>query len=396
VVGAAVGVSDAVLTGGGDEYTLPVAIKPRLESALAVADYSIESALAQVAADMPKMPVHARAMLVAGQLPKVGSDGMASSGGPPSDRRLERAAERLAANHGAARAVEQLRAATLVPDTSSSGLAVGAALREALRAAETGQHAADLAILLHQENLAETPKGKLTPQGSNVWASIHAVRKSMWAARRRYYTQLVPKGIDVGALVRSVSRGSFTVEMLMVSGTAAKATQDEKETAVQRAWPALVELVAETFPRDGSVRHAFLRMHRLAFDTGRNEDALDSQVAAPFAAMTEAFANYLTGVAPEPTIGDVIDMQVFDSLREYVAGGMSTSPSPKREKAAADAERAAERAAAAERAKAAQAAAKAKAAEAAKASPGGGTGGTGTAPSPAPAPAASGGGGGKR
>ena len=68
-----------------------------------------------------------------------------------------------------------------------------------------------------------------------------------------------------------------------------------------------MELIAETFPRDETVRHVLMQMARFAFDAGHeNDKALATQISAPLASLSEAWANSSVASFADGAFGLVI------------------------------------------------------------------------------------------
>jgi len=118
-------------------------------------------------------------------------------------------------------------------------------------------------------------------------------------ARKLEYTELFPRGVEVGALLTAVNTGLLTVALLE-GKEASKASAAEKMAALMRSWPSLIALLTEIFPRDKGLARAFMLTGMDAFDTGRARPAvaIELMIEALFKEYTEQFRRFQAGLLP--------------------------------------------------------------------------------------------------
>jgi hypothetical protein len=257
-----------------------------------------------------------RIMAIVSALPRIaatGSSGTAAAG--ESGDALTRAAESLASQPEAKAGVQRL-----VRLGESGG--DDAALRAAARALETsGTFGADIALILHQENLEKAPTGA-SPAASTLLAQMRQIRRYLLAARARWLEPYVPSGRSAEALVKAAMSGELKVETL--TGAKAGGKAEASIRALMVIWPTLIALVRETSPRDATAESALLIMAKEAFDDAATNPAgaLRMVIVDVFAELRKRSAQYLTGVDPEMASWDVVRRHVAgESQRKWLLSG---------------------------------------------------------------------------
>jgi hypothetical protein len=314
-----------------------------------------------------EMPGNGRIMSVVAALPvvKQAMQGGSSSSAPgESGDALVRAAESLANIPAAKAGVQDL------VRMAESG-ADDAALRAAARALETGAHGAEVALILHQENLDKPPSGA-SPSACTLLQHMRQIRRYLLAARARWLEPYLPAGLVAEDMVKAAMSGSITVGTL---GVKASAKAEVAVRALMVVWPVLCALIRETTPRDPSWEDASLTMAKEAFDDASKNPsgALRIVMVDVFAERRKRSAQYLSGVEPELASWETVRSHVaLESQRKWVLSGTYSASSQGADAAAkARADAAAKAKAEAEKEAAAAAAAAA-----------GGTGGGGEEGSP--------------
>jgi len=210
-----------------------------------------------------------------------------------------RAAERIAGNHAAVLALQQVTeiAKTAFDDTLDP---TAGKLRAAASALVQGTNGIDFCQLLHQEKLTAAPIGMaFSPGAQSVWAMIGVLVPRLHDARKLEYAELFPRGVEVGALLTSVNTGLLTVALLE-GKEASQASAAEKMSALMRSWPSIIALLTEVFPRDKGLARAFMLTGMDAFDTGRARPdvAIELMIEALFKEYTEQFKRFQAGLLP--------------------------------------------------------------------------------------------------
>jgi len=210
-----------------------------------------------------------------------------------------RAAEKIAASQAAVLALQEVTelAKTAFDDPLDP---TAGKLREAVSALVRGNNGADICQLLYQEKLTAAPTGTaFSPGAQSVWAMIGVLVPRLHDARKLEYTELFPRGVEVGALLTAVNTGALTVALLE-GKEASKASAAEKMSALMRSWPALIALLTEVFPRDKGLARAFMLTGMDAFDTGRARPAvaIELMIEALFKEYTEQFRRFQAGLLP--------------------------------------------------------------------------------------------------
>jgi hypothetical protein len=353
----------------------PFVLVPGLARALLVAlertNHSADSLLARHSAIVHDVGRVMTAVSDLAALAAAHSSARGGSGAAPSS-----------ANAGAdvtRRAIARLsldsRAVSAVRDVHEVSVAGGAPLRAAARSLEMHtQFGPDVAIIMHQENLDKAPTGDptLTHAALTVWNAMRDIRPRLAVARQQYYKEVVPQAVDLPALLKSVSSGTLTLELL----TGAKADKPDISVGkLARGWTVFGRILEEILPRDADLPFEWLKMGNELFDTGavNATNSLKMVVVDVLTSLRAESALHLSGVRSDaPTLSGVrAERWAVSSREQMLTGALAGAPAP------ADAARQRERAA--ERATAAAATAAAAAAAVAA--------GAG-APAPGPAPAA--------
>ena len=380
----------------------PHAVVPMLVCALQTALDRSGSSLADGLAKFSGMPGAMRAVAVVNTLPKANEDSgyagreRGAAAASTSMDGVVRAAEAIAISKEGRAEAQRLYKLTDKPDS-------GDLIRAGSRAMETnGKYGADIALILHQENLDRTPSGA-SGAAAQVLTHLRVVRTCLLAARaRRFEPWSLLSTTKVEELVKAAMTGNMTVAL--ITGAAAAEKPEAKLACLAKAWPMVCELVRESSPRDPSVVSAFLLMAKEGFDPMVNVpgNALRVVFTDVFEEMRKRADDYRQGVAPVMQTWAVVRERSSElaSRQLAVRGPMSDGASPpwtetqqsKKQKAAAAAAAAKEAAAkeaekppkaAALSKKAAAAAEKAEAAAAEKTA---GTGGGGEPPTTEAAP----------
>lgn len=187
--------------------------------------------------------IASRVMIVVSSLGSAGAQSMRASGSTAvvsvAEGAVRKAAERLSANPVARAALEEAH-------RLSEGLADPARplLRDEVRRLEVGEFGADVALLLHQEKLAEPPSGAITQEGRAVLSTMRDLRAGVLAARERLFERCVPDGVALAGIIKAVTCGTLKAAYLQPStGGSGPSSATAKAAAALRAWP-LVAAVA--------------------------------------------------------------------------------------------------------------------------------------------------------
>jgi hypothetical protein len=191
-----------------------------------------------------------------------------------------------------------------------------AELQVAQRNSEFG---ADLALLLGQEKLLRAPSGVPSNTG-RVWNLVWELYTRVPAARVVKFEQMLPTAVDDLELVTAVGRGKVT--MSLICGKPEKtATFAEQKAAVLDAWPVLVALHRECFPRGADdAQQGLLEMAHDSFDRSRTAEAAVKAISPCLAAMATRFASYTRqGGAPPSWVKVRFDTTVCGSKDSQIA-----------------------------------------------------------------------------
>jgi hypothetical protein len=299
----------------------------------------------------------------AGDSTSTGSGSGSGSGASAEGGALRRALERVAANPAASSAMRSMQA------LSSEQGSDGALLAAAQSAESEATFGADVAFILHQENLDRlTTAGasaQIPPAVTRAYQLFHELRPRLEAARARVFYSVVPRALDAQALVKAVVTRSLTVEALV--GTAKD--PEARLHALARVWPVLMVMMRLFHPRDTSTELTFLQISHELLDVGSRsaKTAIAVVVEQVLKLMKQRFSEYLRGVGSLPAWSAVRQAALEENARILAIEGQSPAADARaeaqrlaREKAKAEKEA---KAAAEAAASGAAAAAAAKAAE---------------------------------
>ena len=238
-----------------------------------------------------------------------------SASGASAERK---ALDRIGARPAALQAVREL-----------AQLPAGEELREQARAAELSSvFGADIATILHQENLSKVPTGdpSLTHQTREAWDGLYAIRPRLLVARKEFIKVYTVSNVLVPTLVTAIATGALTVEVL----TGGKSTDEAglKTRRLSAVWPALIEAVRTVTPRDTTAPHHLLVLGRelneqAASDATRAVSHVLEPVLAVFAERAALFHQNVTSALP--AWSEAIAEAREDQRRRLITAGASGS-----------------------------------------------------------------------
>jgi hypothetical protein len=126
-------------------------------------------------------------------------------------------------------------------------------------AAQQGEFGAEIALILHQESLA-TPKGTMAPSASKMWNSLLVVAQRQRDALVSFFRRLTPFGVDIKLLVTAIVCGKLTVADMVPPAVAKAGKASEVREAVMRAWPLVMQIMLEVYPRDDTAQYVLLKL----------------------------------------------------------------------------------------------------------------------------------------
>ena len=203
--------------------------------------------------------------------------------------------------------MQKLRAAV---STGVTTPAQDAQVLAMLREMEVGDQGAEVSIIMRQEKLGAVPTGALavSAPAATVWAAAIDVRSWVARARERQLKLQLPAAIDVKALVASVASGAFGINKLVPG----KLVGAERARSILVCWPAFVELVTTTHPRDSTAGPTLRQMAVEAFGGG-TDDAAYNLLEQMLRQAATAFEGYRGGSDEAPT-WEAIRLKVRDEL----------------------------------------------------------------------------------
>ena len=311
LLGQQVLVSEQVWTA---EVVVPVVVG-RLAMRLSTSGRSMADMMAAKLAANPLGDGVARLMAVVDELPVVARGNPSSSADTAKQAEQSEqhsliwsALERLGANPEAAKAVSACCDSTLA--SAGDATQQASVLVERARGLEMGVFGADVAAILHQENLAAPPTGThaLSVPARAVLLAFDTLRPRLWKARALLIEKSVPLGVSGVALVKAATHGLLTVHM--VAGVAATASDEEVMEGVARCMPMLVDLVRVVTPRDGAAAQELLELWRTA-------SAAAMPKARGRAKLTALFEAYAMRAAEHSTGAHVHGPLTWEAVRAY-------------------------------------------------------------------------------
>ena len=203
--------------------------------------------------------------------------------------------------------MQKLRAAV---STGVTTPAQDAQVLAMLREMEVGDQGAEVSIIMRQEKLGAVPTGALavSAPAATVWAAAIDVRSWVARARERQLKLQLPAAIDAKALVASVASGAFGINKLVPG----KLVGAERAKSILVCWPAFVELVTTTHPRDSTAGPTLRQMAVEAFGGG-TDDAAYNLLEQMLRQAATAFEGYRGGSDEAPT-WEAIRLKVRDEL----------------------------------------------------------------------------------
>jgi hypothetical protein len=203
------------------------------------------------------------------------------------------ALERIGASPEASTAVARCYESAVTGAGSAAEQA--AVLAGRARELELGKFGADVAAILHQENLAAPPTGThaLSVPARAVFQHFDVIRPRLWKARAMAIEKSVPEGVSALALVKAATHGLLTVPL--VAGAAVAAADVEVMAGLARAMPMLVALVREVTPRDAAAAQELLELWRVASAKAMPAERGRAKVAAIFEAYAKRAVEHSTG-----------------------------------------------------------------------------------------------------
>ena len=192
-----------------------------------------------------------------------------------------------------------------------------------MHALETGEFGADIATLLHQENLAALPQGThaLGSTAAPLFQQLTSIRPRLWAARATSIEKWLPEGMAAEALVKAVTHGTLTVHML--AGVAASATDEAVMAGLTRSMPLLVALLPVCTPRDASAVPTLLTVWCSASAATTTPSAGRAMLRTLFEAYVKRAAEHASGAAVRGPLSWAAVMRERDerAILDFQRGG---------------------------------------------------------------------------